>query len=300
MTAAQSGERSYEQRCAQAVNALHSISYFTPDLGVELERFGVTDPLSVYMACRSAPLGAVDAPVVTAVFHGFAPAFVAERVPAVWDSVSPKQAILARQKAIGTALERLLGSEVIRSEQMAEAAKLATAAAWGASFPGRPLYAANAALDQPDEPHIALWHAATMLREHRGDGHAIVLGHLELIGAEALVLDCASELGMPKEVVMPQRGWSEQDWSAAQERLVDRELIDGAGTLTARGVALREEMERETCRLDRAPYTALSETDVEKLALYVRGLVTTAADSGAFMPQLREFFAPAAEAWNRL
>ncbi|CAM5392359.1 SCO6745 family protein [Streptomyces narbonensis] len=300
MTAGQSGERSYEQRCAQAVNALHSISYFTPDLGVELERFGVTDPLSVYMACRSAPLGAVNAPVVTAVFHGFAPAFVAERVPAVWESVTPKQAILARQKAIGTALERLLGSEAVRSEQMAEAAKLATAAAWGASFPGRPLYAANAALEQPDEPHVALWHAATMLREHRGDGHALVLGNLELIGVEALVLDCASELGMPKEVVMPQRGWSEQDWSAAQERLVDRGLIDGAGTLTARGVALREEMERETCRLDRAPYTALSNADVEKLALYVRELVSTAAGSGAFMPQLREFFAPAAEAWNRL
>jgi hypothetical protein len=139
-----------------------------------------------------------------------------------------------------------------------------------------------------------------MLREHRGDGHATVLGHVELVGVEALVLDCASERGMPKEVVMPQRGWSEQEWSAGQDRLVERGLIDGAGTLTARGVALRDEMEHETGRLDRAPYAALGDAGVEKLARYVRELVATAAASGAFMPQLREFFAPDADAWDRL
>ncbi|MDX3642278.1 SCO6745 family protein [Streptomyces sp. MB09-02B] len=300
MTSAQTGERCYVQRCAQAVNALHSISYFTPDLADELAQFGVTDPSGVYFAGRASPLGAVDAPVVTALFSGFAPAFVAQRVPALWDLVPPQQAVRARQTAVGAALERLLGAEVIRSQELAEAAKLATAAASACSVHGRPLYAANAGLAQPEDPHVALWHAATMLREYRGDGHAMVLGHAELIGVEALVLDCASELGMPKEIVMPQRGWTEQEWSAARERLLERGLVDAAGALTARGAALRAEVERETGRLGRAPYAVLGEAGVEKLARYVRDLVTAAAGHGAFVPQLRTFFAPDTDTWNRL
>ena len=35
----------------------------------------------------------------------------------------------------------------------------------------RPLYAAHAELDWPDEPQLVLWHAVTLLREYRGDGH---------------------------------------------------------------------------------------------------------------------------------
>ncbi|WP_329381151.1 hypothetical protein OG625_16735 [Streptomyces sp. NBC_01351] len=290
---------SYARRCAQAINALHSIPYFTADLGNELAQFDVTDPSSIYLASRASPLGRVDAPVVTAVFNAFAPGYIAQRVPALWDQVSPERAVLARQSAAGTALERLLGADTVESPELAHAAKLAAEAAAGCAFPGRPLYAANAALEQPETPHIALWHAATMLREHRGDGHIAVLGYFELTGVEALVIDCASKHGMAKEIVMPQRGWVEADWSAARERLLARDLVDADGALTARGAALRDEVERETDRLDRAPYAALSGTDVETLATYVHGLVNTAARSGAFIPQLLDFFAPDTDTWNK-
>ncbi|MFD3700840.1 hypothetical protein ACFWUZ_32730 [Streptomyces sp. NPDC058646] len=289
---------SYARRCAQSINALHSIPYFTADLANELAEFAVTDPSSVYLASRASPLGAVDAPVVTAAFNAFAPGYIAQRVPALWDQVSPERAVLARQAAAGAALERLLGADTVRSPEMAQAAKLAAEAAAGCSLPGRPLYAANAALEQPDPPHIALWHAATMLREHRGDGHIAVLGYFELTGVDALVIDCASTHGMAKDIVMPQRGWAEADWTAARERLLDRDLVDREGALTARGAALRDEVERETDRLDRAPYASLGGADAEKLATYVHGLVNTAARSGAFIPQLLDFFAPATDVWN--
>ncbi|TSB26773.1 hypothetical protein OG422_04515 [Streptomyces sp. NBC_01525] len=300
MNATPPSARSAARRCAQAVNALHSLPYFTTDLADRLAPFGVTDQSSVYMAGRASPLGAVDAPVVTALFHAFAPGFVAERVPAIWRHVSPEHAIAAREAAAGAALERLLGTDVIRSAAMAEAAELAGVAAAGCPLPGRPLHAANAALDRPEEPHIALWHAATMLREYRGDGHVAILGHAELTGVEALVIDCASEHGMPKEIVRPMRGWTETDWAAAQERLRERGLVSREGTLTARGAALRDEVERETGRLDRRPYELLGASGVGKLAERVHGWVRTAAESHAFPPPLRTFFAPDTRQWNRL
>ena len=48
---------------------------------------------------------------------------------------------------------------------------------------GRPLYAGHADLPWPDEPLLELWHAASLLREHRGDGHIAALLHAGLTGS---------------------------------------------------------------------------------------------------------------------
>ncbi|MFE6975905.1 hypothetical protein [Streptomyces sp. NPDC057682] len=290
----------YARQCAQALNALHSIPYFTSDLADELAPFGIDDHSTVYLAGRASPLGIVDPAVVTAAFNSFAPRLVAERIPALWDLVPPERALRAREDASAAALERLLGTETVHSPQLAEAAKLATVAAGACALPGRPLYAANSVLPQPERPHAALWHAATMLREHRGDGHVAVLGHYRLTGVDSLVIDCASTHGMAKEIVMPMRGWTEEEWAAGRERLAGRGLVDAAGLLTARGAKLRDEVEAETTWLDRRPYDALGAEHVEQLALYVRDLVETAADAGVFPPPLRDFFAPPADVWNAL
>lgn len=291
---------SYAIRCAQALNALHSITYFTDDLRTELSPFGITDHSSIYLTGRAAPLGRTGPAVVTAVFNSFSPDLVSARLPALWEQISPIRAVAARQAAAGAALHRLLGADLIHSDEMAEAAKLAAVAASAGRTAGRPLYAANNVLEPPGTAHIALWHAATMLREHRGDGHVAVLAHAEITGLAALVIDCASELGMAKEIVMSQRGWSPSQWSDAELGLRERGLIRPDGTLTAGGVALRDEVERETSRLDREPYEALGAAGVEKLATFVHRLVARAADHGVFPPPLRSFFAPSTARWNTL
>ena len=71
----------------------------------------------------------------------------------------------------------LLGEKALESPEMREAAELAGRAAEGCVRAGRPLYAANADLPVPTAPHLALWHAATLLREHRGDVHLVALQH---------------------------------------------------------------------------------------------------------------------------
>ncbi|HEY9369668.1 SCO6745 family protein, partial [Streptomyces sp.] len=129
---------------------------------------------------------------------------------------------------------------------------------------GRPLAAANAELPWPDAPHLVLWQAATVLREHRGDGHLAALLVAGLDPVEALVSFAA--IGAAGERVFESRGWSPAEWAAARARLVARGLVEADGTVTEAGRALRDEVERRTDELAAAPWAALGPDDTARLA----------------------------------
>ena len=270
------------RRCHNRLNPLHSTHYFSPDLGRELAAVGIGDPTAAYLAARAAAMGAVGAGVVTAAFYNFRPELVARHVPAVWEAASPAVVLAARARAVDTTLRRLLGEEVRTAKEVAEAAELALRAAEACTPVARPLYAAHAGLPVPEEPHLALWHAATLLREHRGDGHLAVLLAAELDPVEALVSHTATGKGMTPKWALGTRGWKREEWDAAVERLRGRGLLDGDGELTAAGVALRGEVEAETDRLDRAPYEHLGAAGVERLTEVAGELAGRALAAGAF------------------
>ncbi|WP_345592528.1 SCO6745 family protein [Streptomyces marokkonensis] len=274
------------RRCHNALNSLHSTHYFSPDLGRELGALGVTDPRAVNFAVRAAALGPVGAGTVTATFYNYKHDLVARHVPAVWETVPPGQVLAARARAVDATLRRLLGEEALASAEMSEAAGLALRAADGCSRGARPLYSAHADLPVPDAPHLALWHAATLLREHRGDGHLAALTAAGLDGLEALVTHTATGKGMAPRWVFTTRGWSQSEWDAATDRLRERELVDDTGELTERGAALREEIERETDRLDAAPYAHLGAEAVARLTELATAFARTALDAGAFPADL--------------
>jgi hypothetical protein len=270
------------RRCHNMVNPLHSAVYFSPALGKELAPYGIEEPSAVYFAGRAAPLGAAGAGTVTATFYNFSHALVARSVPAVWESASPATVLAARLRAVDTMLRELLGEEAVSSPEMTEAASLALKAAEACTRSGRPLYAANADLPVPDAPHLAYWHAATLLREHRGDGHIAVLLSAGLDPLEALVSHTASGRGMAPKWVLSTRGYNQQDWTAAQERLRERGVLDADGELTAEGTALRKELEHSTDRLDRGPYEHLGAEGVARLTELAGGFAASAANAGAF------------------
>lgn len=270
------------RHCHSVLNPLHSAVYFSPDLARELAPYGIEDPAAVYLAGRAAAMGAVGPGSVTATFYNFAHAMVARCLPDVWDLASPDTVLAARLRAADSTLRRLLGEEAVDSEEVREAAGLALRAARGCTRPGRPLYAAHADLPVPQAPHLALWHAATLLREHRGDAHQAVLQHAGLDPLEALVSHTASGRGMTPKWVLATRGYDRQDWSAAQDRLRGRGLLDEAGELTDAGVALRKRLENETDRLDRHPYELLGAEGVARLTELGTGFTTTALTNGAF------------------
>lgn len=278
------------RRCHGVINPLHSALYFSPDLNEQFAEEGVNDRWAAYLSARSAPLGAVGAGTVAATFYSFHYPMIAERLPAVWESITPAQALRARAKAVDATLRRLLGEDGIAAKEVAETAELALRAAEACDRGARPLYAANADLPVPDEPHMALWHAATLLREHRGDGHLAVLMSAGLTGIQAQATHTASGKGLGAQWAITTRGYSQEEWDETMAQLRERGLVqgadEGAHTLTEEGVRLRRQIEAETDRLDQAPYEHLGATGVERLTELASGLTLKAAESGAFPKNL--------------
>ncbi|MFE2065374.1 hypothetical protein ACFXDH_23780 [Streptomyces sp. NPDC059467] len=274
------------RRCYTMLNSLHATHYFSPELSEELGALGVTHRRAANFAVRAAALGPVGAGTVTATFYNYKHELVARHVPAVWEIASPQDVLAARARAVDASMRRLLGPDTVASGELAEAARLALRATEACSRSGRPLYSAHADLPVPEEPHLAYWYAGTLLREHRGDGHLAVLLAAGLDGLEAVVTHTATGKGMAPKWVFATRGWSQDDWDAAVERLRERGLLDAAGELTGAGVALRAEIEAETDRLDRAPYEHLGADGVARLTELAAGFAGTAVAAGAFPADL--------------
>jgi hypothetical protein len=262
----------------------HALTYFADEARTAFDAAGLTGFWAGYFAGRAAPLGPVGPQVVTATFGSFAPGFVARRVPAVWSTATPADALAARLAGVDAAVERALPGWA-DSADAAEAATLARRAAEAVDVPGRPLAAANTGLPWPGQSHLVLWQALTTLREHRGDGHLAALLQRELLGLPALVLTAAAGT-TSAEWLQKARGWSPEEWDAAADALIERGwLTDGA--LTPEGLAVRTAVEDDTDRLARGPWTALGEVGCERLAELltpVRRAVVAAGDWPAHNP----------------
>ena len=59
-----------------------------------------------------------------------------------------------------------------------------------------------------------MWHALSLLREHRGDGHICALVAAELSGLEALITHTATGQGFVTGFARASRGWSREEWEA--------------------------------------------------------------------------------------
>ena len=272
-------------RAHRALDTLHALTYFVPEADEEFGALGLRAGRMHYFASRSAAMGRVGAGVVTATFHNFHPGLVARFVPAVWDVAAPADVLAARLRVADRALRRLLGDEVVAGADITEAAELAREAAQALSAPGRPLYAAHADLAWPAEPHLVLWHAITLLREHRGDGHVAVLVGAGLSGLDALVTHTATGRGFSEPAARATRGWSEDEWAAAVTALRQRGLLDGDG-LTPAGVELRERVEAATDALAADPWLALGPAGTDRLTELGRTFSRAAVAAGAFPPGL--------------
>jgi hypothetical protein len=143
---------------------------------------------------------------------------------------------------VAAVLERVLGRP-----DVGEAVEIARDVCAGLRPEGRPLYAAHASLPWPEDGLLALWHAATLVREHRGDGHVAVLQNHELDPVEATVLGglYSSSTGFLRKT----RGWSDEEYDAAAGRLRERGWLDGDGAFTDEGRAARDRIEADTDRL---------------------------------------------------
>jgi hypothetical protein len=263
---------------------VHDVVYFSPHRTEQADALGMRGYWMGYFAFRSAPLGPVDPAVVGATFYGFHPGRVRRALPDAWSYTTPAAALAARAAAADAALADL-GPVAADLDEVVE---LAWAAAQAADPAGRPLGAAEQAQPRPDNPRVALWQAATVLREHRGDGHVAALVAHGVAPMEAhLVKAGAGE--MDGEVLRTLRGFPEPDWAAARDGLVRRGLLDAAGRLTPAGHDLHAAIEAATDAAAEQPWAALGPDRTARLrelldpiadAVLATGLIPTANPVG--------------------
>lgn len=240
---------------------VHALTYFAPESRDALAKAGFRGFWMGYFGARSAPLGSVGADLVTAVFYNFAPGHVARALPAAWDFASPADALRAREASAVAALRRY---GVGDGPEVRTAADLLAKAATTAPLDGRPLFAANRALPWPDEPAARLWHASTLLREHRGDTHVALLVANGVGSRDCNVLHALADR-VPREFITRSREYDDDEWQTCLDRLAARGFVDGQGALSDSGREFKRHLEESTDRLSLSAFDALDDGELELL-----------------------------------
>jgi hypothetical protein len=235
-----------------------------------------------YFAGRAAPMGPVGPGVVTATFYNFSPNLVARHIPRAWTLAGTEQILAARLAAARASFTRLLGGpEAAHAPEIGELAGLLRHACTVLTPEGRPLYAGHADLPWPDEPLLQVWHAASLLREYRGDGHLTVLVRADLSGLEAMISYVATGRTFLPEVARVGRGWTEEEWAAGRTALAERGLLDEDG-LTDAGRELRERIEAETDVLSADPWLYLGAERTARVVELGKALSARLVANGAY------------------
>jgi hypothetical protein len=206
----------------------------------------------------------VPAEVVHAAFYNFAEGEVARHIPQVWDTTTPEAAHAARARGCVAALRRILG-ELVATPGLARAAELLAKASISAPTEGRVMYAGLRTIAMPEEPLARLWHAANMLREHRGDGHIAALVSERIGGTEAHVLSALDMDIYPAESFGRIHHLPRARLAEVMGGLRDRGLLDGSGRFTDAGRATKSRIESLTDALAEAPYESLEQIELDQL-----------------------------------
>jgi len=251
------------RRMFELVEPIGVIPYMADEPNEAMFDLGFTNYWDTYFAGRAAPLGMVPAEVVDALFFNFAPGEVARHIPKVWDTTTPEAAIAARQRGCVDALRNVLGEDV-DSVAFARATDLLLAAATSAPVEGRPMYAALRSIPVPEDVVARMFHAASLLREHRGDGHIAALMTEGIGRLEAHVL-LALDMDLPAEKFGRIHHLPAVQLAAVIDGMRDRGLIGDDGWLSEQGRAVKRRVEDLTDDLAATPYEVLQPSELDEL-----------------------------------
>ncbi len=254
---------SIARRMFELVEPIGVIPYSAVEPNEAMFALGFTNYWDTYVAGRAAPLGLVPAEVVDALFYNFAPGEVARHIPKVWRTTTPEAAIAAREMGCVNALRRILGDRV-DSPAFARAAELLMKAAISAPVEGRPMYAALRTISITDDVVARLFHAASMLREHRGDGHIAALMVQGVGGLAAHVL-VALDMNMPAEKFGRIHRLPAAQLATVIDGMRDRGLIGEEGVLSEQGRAVKQRVESLTDDLAAKSYESLESGELDEL-----------------------------------
>src|ERR1700744_4628403 len=253
------------RRMFELLEPICLVTFMADGCNQEMAALGPRTYWDGFFPGRAAPLGRVPAEVVHAAFYSFADGEVARHIPSAWETIPPEASVAARMRGSAASLRRILGDELADSPGLARAADLTTKAATGAPTEGRVMYAGMRALPVPSDPVARLWHSATMLREHRCDGHVAALVSARVGGTEAHALS-ALEAGIPPPESfgrihhLPKKRLTE-----VMDGLRERGLVDTDGCFTDAGLEVKQRIEALTDELAAPPYDVLSPAELDEL-----------------------------------
>ena len=266
----------------RALEPVHAMIYFVPDAQEEYAAIGLDAKANRavgYFPARAAAMGAVTWPVVQATFFNFSALAVQFGITGAWDIASPEEILAARLRGADRALTRLCGDLL---NDVDEAVALARKASEGCTPYGRPLYAAHAGLPWPDAPHLQLWHAITLLREFRGDGHIAALVAAGVSGLESAVLHVAQGDLWTRKPLQSTRAYSDEEWDGAVAGLVARGWLSEDGAFTDVGRAARQQVEDLTDVLALPSWERIGEDGCARLCKLVQPLSDAVVANGGF------------------
>jgi hypothetical protein len=235
------------------------------------------DFLQGYVWGRGSALGNADGAVAAAAFAVFEPGLVAGLHDAGRAACGLDEIRAAKAQGSAAALEHVLGTPDGLDGVLATLRRGLDAA----DPTGRPLFAGLRLTPWPGSPLGDLWHAATQLRELRGDGHVAAFVAAGLTGLEANLLT-ELRVGWEPQSYAGTRGWSPEAMAAATGALAARGLV-ASGGLTPEGTRLRQEIEDTTDRLV-APVVAAIGSDLDGLVITLDGWARRIVDAGWFPP----------------
>ncbi|MEU1329417.1 hypothetical protein [Streptomyces sp. NPDC005865] len=167
------------------------------------------------------------------------------------------------------------------SAGLMRAADLTTKAATSAPTEGRVMYAGMRTLPVPSDPVARLWHSATMLREHRGDGNIAALVGARIGGTEAHVLS-ALDMGVhPPESFGRIHHLPKERLAAVMNGLRERGLVDADGRFTDAGRETKQRIEALTDDLAAPPFEALSPAELDELITELEPITASLAAAGS-------------------
>jgi len=269
------------RRMFELLEPICLVTYFADECNEELAALGHRTYWDGYFASRAAPLGRVSAQVVHAAFYNFADGEAARHIPSAWETIPPEASVAARERGSAASLRRILGDGLADSPGMVRAADITTKAATNAPTEGRVMYAGMRTLKVPSDPVARLWHSATMLREHRGDGHIAALVGARIGGTEAHVLSALEQGIHPPESFGRILHLPKERLAAVMDGMRERGLIDSESHFTDAGRATKQRIETLTDELATPPYDALSPAELDELITELEPITATLVATGS-------------------
>ncbi|WP_116201610.1 SCO6745 family protein [Amycolatopsis circi] len=269
------------RRMFELLEPICLVTFFADECNEELAALGHRTYWDGYFASRAAPLGRVPAEVVHAAFYNFADGEAARHIPSAWETIPPEASVAARERGSAASVRRIFGDELAGSPGLVRAADLTAKAATSAPTVGRVMYAGMRTLPVPNDPVARLWHSATMLREHRGDGHIAALVGARIGGAEAHILSALEMDIHPPESFGRVHHLPKKRLAAVMDGLRERGLVDADGHFTEAGREVKQGIEDLTDELAAAPYEALSAAELDELVAVLEPITAKLVAAGS-------------------